>query len=73
MKRRFQMTLKTYTVKESQTLHRYTTVEANSKAEALRLVDDGYVDFPDDIRSDNATYKVTGQIISTDMTRVPWE
>tara|TARA_R110000824_G_C14724593_1_gene625535 strand:+ start:127 stop:324 length:198 start_codon:yes stop_codon:yes gene_type:complete len=65
--------MNTYTVRQSQKIYRYTTVEAKSKAEALKQVEDGYADFDDVTEQDNATFKVTGMSVSSDMTRLPWE
>jgi hypothetical protein len=54
------MTLNTYIVRQAQIIYSYATVEASSKAEALRLVDDGSVNFgPSGTHGEAATFKVT--------------
>lgn len=58
--------MNTYTVRQSQTIYKYATVRASSKAEALKQAEDlarvitwnGDADFDDVTEHDNATYKV---------------
>ena len=52
--------MKTYIIQETETLIRYTTVQASSKAEALRFAEDGdqtMCEFGDDRIGGGVTYK----------------
>tara|TARA_R110002020_G_scaffold7059_5_gene29728 strand:- start:483 stop:695 length:213 start_codon:yes stop_codon:yes gene_type:complete len=54
--------MKTYIIQETEKLIRYTTVQANSKAEALRIAEDGdqtMCEFDDNRIGGGVTYKVT--------------
>lgn len=54
--------MKTYIIQETEKLIRYTTVQANSKAEALRFAEDGDLtrcDFGGNIIGGGVAYKIT--------------